>query len=58
MKRIELGNEPKERIKKKDKTVKLAFTPLSPEELLDSLADIIIERIIEEGKLGKLSLKL
>ena len=44
-------------IKKVDRQI-ISPTSPSPEELLNSLADIIIERIIEESKNEKIPMKV
>ncbi len=51
-------NQAQSNIKKVGRKVKLALSDLSPDERLDTLADIIIERIFEESKNGKLPILL
>lgn len=43
-------NQAQGKVKKAGRKVRLAVQNLSPEELLNSLADIIIERITEENE--------
>ncbi len=52
MNQVKLINQAQNIDKKVGRKVKLAILTMSPEERLDSLADIIIERIIEENKEG------
>jgi hypothetical protein len=35
-------------VKEADRKIELAISPRSPEECLDTIADIIIERLLEE----------
>jgi hypothetical protein len=57
MNQVKLINQAQNIDKKVGRKVKLAILTMSPEERLDSLADIIIERIIEENKEGILPIK-
>ncbi len=54
MNQIELINQAQDKVKKVGRKVKLAISTLSPEERLDSLANIVIERILEENQNPKL----
>lgn len=58
MNQLKLINQAQEKGKKVGRKVKLAISTLSSEERLDSLADIVIERILEENKTPKLSATL
>ena len=58
MNEIKLINQAQNKGNKVGRKVELAILTMSPEERLDSLADIIIERIIEENKNGKLPIQL
>jgi hypothetical protein len=58
MNQLKLINQAQEKGKKVGRKVKLAISTLSSEERLDSLADIVIERILEENKTPKLSAAL
>ncbi len=53
MRSLRLGIEAKKEIKKVGRKVTPPITPLSPEEVLNTLADIIIERILEDRKINK-----
>ena len=50
-------NKTQDRVKKAGRKVKFAISAMSPEERLNSLADIVIERIIEESRNSKLALQ-
>ncbi|MGH7203677.1 MAG: hypothetical protein ACREHC_04510 [Candidatus Levyibacteriota bacterium] len=47
MNKIQLKNHAQEDVKKAGRKVNLALTSLSPEDRLNSIADIIIERVLE-----------
>ncbi len=58
MNQQELRNQDKEKIKKADKRIAPLIISPSPGEILNTLADIIIERILEESKNGQISVTL
>lgn len=53
MNQIELINQAQEKVKKVGRKVNLAISALSPEDRLNTIADIIIERILEERNKSK-----
>ncbi len=58
MNQQELKNQDKEKIKKADKRIAPLVISPSSDEILNTLADIIIERILEESKNGQISVTL
>ncbi len=58
MNQQELKNQDKEKIKKADKRIAPLVISPSSDKILNTLADIIIERILEESKNGQISVTL
>ena len=58
MNQLKLTNQAQEKGKKVGRKVKFAISTLSPEERLDSLANIVIERILEENQNPNLPITL
>ncbi len=50
----ELQNKAQEKVKKAGRKIVPPIPPLSSDEILNTLADIIIERILEEKKISKI----
>ena len=50
----ELKNQALEKIKKAGRKIVPPIPPLSSDEILNTLADIIIERILEEKRINKI----
>lgn len=54
----ELQNKAQVKIKKAGRKITPPVSPLSSEEILNTLADIIIERILEEKKINNTPINL
>lgn len=54
MNELELKNQDQEKVKKAGRKIAPPVSPLSSEEILNTLADIIIERILEEKRISKI----
>ena len=54
----ELKIQAQEKIKKAGRKIVPPIPPLSSDEILNTLADIIIERILEEKKISKVPINL